>query len=379
VTFIDGVSLEALSDTISAIYDGALDAGEWTNAVRKVADLCDSALGGFSVTDLTSFHTRDLGQTGFKQDFWKAYEPSALGNPQNIGVELMNVGQVGTLAMLCSDQEFLGSRCFQASFAPRGLGLCTGTRIVGLHACRDLSEQRFAAREVGIFELLSTHLCRALTIADAIDVKTLECERLEASLDALTAGVWLLAGDGRVVHMNRTAERQAREGRALEIVSGRLRLHDPAAHDTLQRSVTEADRDVTAARLGAHAIAVPGAGGAAGYIATLLPLTRGRRRTVWAAYGASLAVFMQDPTLVAPFPGEAFARLYGLTGGELRVVLALAQGLSATESAAFLGLAERTVRSHLQRVFAKTGTSRQTQLLQLLHAATPPARPGAQP
>jgi DNA-binding CsgD family transcriptional regulator len=88
-----------------------------------------------------------------------------------------------------------------------------------------------------------------------------------------------------------------------------------------------------------------------------------------------VAVFVKDPAEVPPFPGEAFARLYGLTGGELRVVLAIAQGFGAVEAAQFLGLSERTVRCHLQSAFAKTRTSRQTELLKLLHTAAPPVRP----
>ena len=73
-------------------------------------------------------------------------------------------------------------------------------------------------------------------------------------------------------------------------------------------------------------------------------------------------------------PGEAFARLYRLTGAELRVLLALAQGLGGKEAADMLGIGEPTVRTHLQRIFAKTDTSRQADLLRLLHNSTPPIR-----
>jgi DNA-binding CsgD family transcriptional regulator len=73
-------------------------------------------------------------------------------------------------------------------------------------------------------------------------------------------------------------------------------------------------------------------------------------------------------------PGEAFAKLYGLTGGELRVTLAMAPGLSAKEAAEVLGLSDATVRTHQQHVFQKTGTSKQSELIRLLMAATPPVR-----
>jgi DNA-binding CsgD family transcriptional regulator len=73
-------------------------------------------------------------------------------------------------------------------------------------------------------------------------------------------------------------------------------------------------------------------------------------------------------------PGEAFGRLYGLTGGELRVVLALVQGLGAKEAADMLGISESTVRTHLKHIFSKTDTARQADVVRLLQNATPPIR-----
>jgi len=39
-----------------------------------------------------------------------------------------------------------------------------------------------------------------------------------------------------------------------------------------------------------------------------------------------------------------------------------------------LGIGEPTVRTHLQRMFSKTRTSRQVELLQLLQTSTPPIK-----
>jgi DNA-binding CsgD family transcriptional regulator len=81
---------------------------------------------------------------------------------------------------------------------------------------------------------------------------------------------------------------------------------------------------------------------------------------------------MQDPVQAPLMPGEAFARLHKLTGGELRVLLALAQGLGGMEAADMLGIGEPTVRTHLQHLYSKTNTSGQAELLRLLHNSTPP-------
>jgi DNA-binding CsgD family transcriptional regulator len=89
-------------------------------------------------------------------------------------------------------------------------------------------------------------------------------------------------------------------------------------------------------------------------------------------FAASVAIFVQDPQAAPVWPGEAFAKLYGLTGGELRVLLAIAPGLGLKEAADILGIRETTAKTHLQRIFAKTGTSRQTELLHLLKNTASP-------
>ena len=98
------------------------------------------------------------------------------------------------------------------------------------------------------------------------------------------------------------------------------------------------------------------------------------RHGILAPFAATVAVFMQDPVDTPLMPGEAFARLHGLTGAELRVLMALSQGVGGMEAAEMLGISEPTMRTHLQRMFSKTRTSRQAELLRLLHHSTPPIR-----
>ena len=105
---------------------------------------------------------------------------------------------------------------------------------------------------------------------------------------------------------------------------------------------------------------------------------RGERRNIGGAFAATAAIFVQDPIVVPPFPGEAFAKLYGLTGGELRVLLAMAPGLGVKEAAEMLGIGETTAKTHLQHIYAKTGTSKQTELMHLfMSSATAAGRKAA--
>ena len=315
---------------------------------------------------------------GYQPEFLEKLGSHYAESPMAAADVVAKIGHVSALSM--EGLELLESRFHREVLKPFGLldmiwfpALRTGGRVASMHASRSEKAPHYQQIEIGLFKLLSPHVCRALTISDALDIRALRSEMLERTLDVLVAGVFLTARDGRVVYMNAAAERQVTTGNSIRIVNNRIFPTDPAARAALSKAIDEASRDDIDKGMSEHSLAIPGADGA-GYVATLLPVDRGERRGIVAPFAASVALFMQDPVQSPLMPGEAFARLYKLTGGELRVLLALAQGLGGKEAADMLGISEATVRSHLQHIFSKTDTSRQSDLLRLLQNATPPIR-----
>jgi DNA-binding CsgD family transcriptional regulator len=67
-----------------------------------------------------------------------------------------------------------------------------------------------------------------------------------------------------------------------------------------------------------------------------------------------------------PATPEIIARHYGLTPSELRVLLAVIEVGGVPEVAEALGIAETTVKTHLGKVYGKTGTARQADLVKLV-------------
>ena len=63
---------------------------------------------------------------------------------------------------------------------------------------------------------------------------------------------------------------------------------------------------------------------------------------------------------------EALRELYGLTEAETQLVELLCQGSSLDEAAGARGVTMNTARSQLKQVFAKTHTSRQSELVRLV-------------
>jgi DNA-binding CsgD family transcriptional regulator len=93
---------------------------------------------------------------------------------------------------------------------------------------------------------------------------------------------------------------------------------------------------------------------------------------------ATAAVVLQDSVAPPISTGEAFAQLHGLTKSELRVLLAMSPDLSLKQVAERWGISETTAKTHLQHIFAKTATSRQSELIHLLMSLTPPLDRGTQ-
>lgn len=378
MTGLEGIPAAELSELIGAIYDCSLDPHRWAATCGMIAERCDSVGGGICVHDLKQIQNDQLYVFGYEPEFLQKLGAQYAESPMAAADVVSNVGDVSALSM--ERFHLHDSRFYREVLQPYGVldiiwfpALRTGGRMASLHASRSDKSPHYQQGDLGLFELLAPHVCRALAISDALDIQVLKSEVLERTLDGLAAGVFLVARDGHVVHMNTAAERQVKSGTAMRLVNNRLSPVYPAARAALTQAIQDSGRDGADMRTKDHAIGIPdGTGG--GYVATLLPVADGRRGGILAPFAASVAVFIQDPVQAPLMPGEAFGRLHGLTGGELRVLMALSQGLGGIEAACMLGVGEPTIRTHLQRIYSKTGTSKQGDLLRLLHHSTPPTR-----
>ena len=104
------------------------------------------------------------------------------------------------------------------------------------------------------------------------------------------------------------------------------------------------------------------------YVVVVVPLVRGRR--MLAPLEAAALIRIVDPHAVSR-PSTAFYRqAFGCTDREAQLAAALMAGHSAESAAAALGIGLATARTHLRRLFEKTGTTGQTALLRLLAGLT---------
>ena len=78
---LEGISAQALSETIGAIYDCALDPHLWPAACRLIADLCESTAGGICVHDVRHVQNDQLFVFGYQPEFLEKLEAHYAQSP----------------------------------------------------------------------------------------------------------------------------------------------------------------------------------------------------------------------------------------------------------------------------------------------------------
>jgi DNA-binding CsgD family transcriptional regulator len=219
--------------------------------------------------------------------------------------------------------------------------------------------------------LVAPHVRRAVLIGRTIDLSQGEAASFADTIDGLAAGTFLVDENARIVHANRAGYAMIAEARLLRAVGGRLEAVD-AESDRMLREIFAASGKGDAA-VGVTGIALPlGAIGAEPHVAHILPLTSGARRRAGRRYAATAAVFVQKAAITMPSPPEVIARAYRLTPTELRVLMAIVEVGGVPEVAEALGTAETTIKTHLGRLYEKTGVRRQADLVKLVAGFSSP-------
>jgi DNA-binding CsgD family transcriptional regulator len=222
--------------------------------------------------------------------------------------------------------------------------------------------------------LIVPHVRRAVAIGRVVECKNAEAAAFADTLDGLAASLFLVDAAGRIVHANASGRALLDTRCVLRTCAGKLVANEAGAALALGELFARAGANAAPAGRGS-AVALS-AGGGDRYVAHLLPLASGTSRCVGGG-SAAAAVFVHRAGLKAAFPPEAVAGTYGLTPGELRVLTAIVEVGGVPETAQALGIAEATVKTHLHRVFGKTGATRQADLVKLVAAFANPVVAGA--
>jgi DNA-binding CsgD family transcriptional regulator len=375
--------VELFSELVSDIYDVALDTSLWKEVIGKTGRF----VGGSSAVIVADDGTFDsdnayydsIPDSCFGELYFQKYVKLC---PATIGYFPGDVGQPMATADLMPYQEFFQTRFYREWAKPQGI-----IDFVMVALDKSVSNPAFFgvfrherdgvidAEAVRRMRLVIPHIRRALLVSRLVELKEAEAATSADTLDGISAGICLVDEDGFIVHANMACHAIFDDGNVLSAIGGRVVARDSKS-DKILRDLFSSAAGHGDDGMGFQRISLPlKAHDGTNYVAHVLPLTSGARRRAGAVYSATTALFVRKAELETPAPAEVIAQTFNLTRTELRVLLAIVEVGGVPEVAAVLGVAETTIKTHLARLFQKTGAGRQAELVRIVAGfSTPLAR-----
>ena len=185
-------------------------------------------------------------------------------------------------------------------------------------------------------------------------------------LNQFAHGVVLVTRSGRASFINAAASAiiARRDGLALRH-DGQPYAASTQEHSALRRMIELAANGNDRGQRFAGCLAISRPSDQRSLVVHVLPLGSAGAGIPDAEACAMLLII--DPERESRPTADTLRRLYGLTGAESTVALGIMRGAGLQAVADDLSVSLSTVRIHLQRVFEKTATRRQAELVRLLH------------
>ncbi len=376
---------DTLESLIGLIYEGLLEKQPWCSllpALRKAMDaqvvslvLRPPAEGDRGV--ILSCQRNDEGDFNEMADpsDWEAtnYQEQFFAIDPFVNLP---PGRVVTQSELVPDEELLESEYYLNYLKPIGLFHILGVDTVEpdgmkarLRLARRPDEAPFDEKHKALCEHLLPHLRRAIQIHARLSRTETERDLYADAVDHLSVATLILDERGRVLNTNAMAQALLETRDGLSIQENKLHIDDRRADSQLQEMIYTA---ITAQRAGttgmARALRISRRSGKADYGLVLRPVPASE----WAEGQSSpcVAVFISDPEgqeSASPEQSKSLLQeLFQLTPAEAGLALNLARGLSLADVSKRQSISQHTARAQLKSIFAKTGVTRQAELVRLV-------------
>jgi len=371
---------EHLSALIGSIYDAALDANCWPDALEGVAGFVGGAAAMIFWQDSLIAKGKRYSSWGDDPEYTKSYFSKYMAlYPIRAIQHLIPIGRVTSISAIVGRKEMRATLFFEEWMRPQGYvdNVLTNvdrsttsyaTFAVARHERHGLVDA-LARRKMN---LLAPHVRRAVLIGKLGDFRQTEADGWARLLEGIGAGIFLVNAAGRVVQLNHLAQSLLDDADVVGLQDGQLFCRD--------RQLIKDFRDFLSlaangdARIGVGGIALPLLGKSGqNYVVHFLPLRAAPERPSFDDPRADAALFIRRAEVDMRSGLHLLARRFDFTPRETDVLQAIVAVRGIPQVSSLLGISERTAKAHLHSVFAKTGTDRQADLIKLVAGfAVPP-------
>ena len=371
---------DKLFGLIGRIYDAAADASLWPAFLEAFANAVAGTLTAIAYHDLRESRANmgaairfDPDYVGRYIDYYGTFDPwrsawmarFSRASPEAIvtSEELISPDQLDKTEFFNDyllPQDTVHQ--FGGPIAIRDARWCSV-----LTCLRPRKKGPFDPEAVELLRLLFPHLQRAVQF----HCKMAELEgRQRACLDALDllpTGVILIDQRGRISAVNRSAKQILDQNDGLTTDREGLVASTPTQNRDLRASVAAASRAAQGTGLTAGgSLSIMRPSGKRPF--TLITMPASVHAFPSDGRGPVVIVFVSDPEARQQTVPELLANIYDLSAAESGLAQQLMQGVTLVRAAGLLGISHNTARSHLQRIYGKTDTCHQGDLVRLLLA-----------
>lgn len=366
-------------ELISLIYESVTDPSRWMAFLEAFVEAVHAEKGNFAIRDLLEPAFSFSCGHGWSMEAPQMYaERFGAIDPWRIGSAKLPESEVGTDIDLCSREEMESSVAFREFYLPNdavhGLGgtvLTTSAAQSLIIAVRGAAAGPFGETEKAVLRPLMPHLRRAALLHGEVHSLRRKLAIFTGHLDRYSHALYLTDPAARVLYANAAAREVGALCDGLSIRDGHLAIASSRQDAAFRRAVSE-----IATGRGAPLRRIEASRQSKGepYRLILMPVRESGEIPLGVSMPAvSILVVAAG---LSPKPDvPVLCELFLLTPAEARVAGKLALGQSVEEIAAEAKISVDTVRTHLKRILAKTGTTRQGELISLILRSVPVRRP----
>ena len=375
---------DPLDSLLATLYQAAVQPELWPEFLQSLAKaveadamtlLASSSEGG-ELREITFDVGTDPKAAEDYQRYFQAIDPWAAA-----GALELPVGHVAPSESIVSERDLVRTEFYHDYYKRNGWHHGFGAKLLHeedlvatVTGHRGKRSGPFEDDAMQVLTRLVPHLRRALRMRQEVEGLRLERDAGSELLERVSVGTLLVDERGRVVRANGIAERILSAGDGLTARAEGLEAGTPHETAALRRMIGSAaatskhlarvhGRDGEADRSAGGPLRLARPSGAAAYLLEVSPL---HREAGWGGRGALAVVLVSDGSK-GRAPNEAALRsFYGLTPAEAELTALLSHGLSLDEAAERRDVSRNTARGQLKRIFAKTATNRQAELVRMV-------------
>ncbi|CAH1692881.1 Regulatory LuxR family protein [Hyphomicrobiales bacterium] len=365
------MSSGSLNDVIKCIYEATLDEGQWSSALDATARLSGSTGAVLYAKGKAGWtfpaYSACVGEAlqAYVTEGWSHQNPWLEGHLEagfRVGDVYRDLDIVTSREMRTSPfyTEFLhrfdlGRQMVAIIYSDLGSPTC-------LVSHREMRKGPFKKNELKNHLLIARHVEQALRITSKLVRKEAESRTYSEIFNAVDSAMIVLDRDQRPVKLNHAAE--ALIGNFFEYEKGHL---TPVMDEDARAFVSifkAAQKIKPLANDAPHPIAIGDRSGKERIVVWTSPLVGAAADKLGFVDAMDIVLMLAQPLrrnrVIDP---TVIRSIYGLSTGEARLASLLVSGLTVKEAAKELDLTEGTARFVLNRVFAKVGVHRQSELV----------------